>query len=88
MLVQVVKEERGTRVAARSRPTPRSQGATCVLMPNTARGRWHQPQRSPNAVVARKLKEIAQEIEVPDGAGLIVRTQAAQRTKAEIKRER
>ena len=43
--------------------------------------------RSPTAADRKKLKEIAQEIEVPQGAGLIIRTAGSQRTKAEIKRD-
>jgi ribonuclease E len=35
----------------------------------------------------KKLKEIAGEIEVPEGAGLIIRTAGAKRTKPEIKRD-
>ena len=35
----------------------------------------------------KKLKEIANEIDVPLGAGLIVRTAGAKRTKIEIKRD-
>jgi ribonuclease E len=35
----------------------------------------------------KKLKEIASEMTVPDGAGLIIRTAGSQRTKAEIKRD-
>jgi ribonuclease E len=35
----------------------------------------------------KKLKEIASEIDVPKGAGLIIRTAGSQRTKAEIKRD-
>ena len=35
----------------------------------------------------KKLKEIANEIDVPIGAGLIVRTAGAKRTKIEIKRD-
>ncbi|MEL6608947.1 MAG: ribonuclease E/G, partial [Pseudomonadota bacterium] len=40
-----------------------------------------------NAADRKKLKEIATSIEVPDGAGLIVRTAGAKRTKTEIKRD-
>ena len=40
-----------------------------------------------NAADRKKLKEIATEIEVPKGAGLIVRTAGAKRTKTEIKRD-
>ena len=35
----------------------------------------------------RKLKAIAAEITVPEGAGLIIRTAGANRTRAEIKRD-
>ena len=40
-----------------------------------------------NAVDRKKLKEIAGGIEVPSGAGLIVSTAGAKRTKTEIKRD-
>ena len=40
-----------------------------------------------NAVDRKKLKEIANSIDVPTGAGLIVRTAGAKRTKTEIKRD-
>ena len=35
----------------------------------------------------KKLKDIANSVEVPEGAGLIIRTAGSQRTKAEIKRD-
>jgi len=85
MLVQVVKEERGNKGAALTTYLSLA-GRYCVLMPNTARGGGIS-RKITNAVDRKKLKEIAQEIEVPDGAGLIVRTAGAQRTKAEIKRD-
>ena len=44
--------------------------------------------RQPQSIADRKrLREIAGELEVPDGMGLIVRTAGAQRTKTEIKRD-
>ncbi len=43
--------------------------------------------RSPTPLDRKKLKEIANEIDVPKGAGLIVRTAGAKRTKTEIKRD-
>ncbi|KKN18151.1 hypothetical protein LCGC14_0958640 [marine sediment metagenome] len=55
-------------------------------MPNTARGGGIS-RKITNAADRKKLKEIANEIKVPKGAGLIVRTAGAQRTKAEIKRD-
>jgi len=85
MLVQVVKEERGNKGAALTTYLSLA-GRYCVLMPNTARGGGIS-RKITNAADRKKLKEIAQEIEVPQGAGLIVRTAGARRTKAEIKRD-
>jgi ribonuclease E len=55
-------------------------------MPNTARGGGIS-RKITNAADRKKLKEIANEIEVPKGAGLIIRTAGSQRTKTEIKRD-
>jgi ribonuclease E len=85
MLVQVVKEERGNKGAALTTYLSLA-GRYCVLMPNTARGGGIS-RKITNAVDRKKLKEIAGEIDVPKGAGLIVRTAGAKRTKAEIKRD-
>jgi ribonuclease E len=85
MLVQVVKEERGNKGAALTTYLSLA-GRYCVLMPNTARGGGIS-RKITNAVDRKKLKEIAGEIEVPQGAGLIIRTAGSQRTKAEIKRD-
>ncbi|MEP1518984.1 ribonuclease E/G [Ascidiaceihabitans sp.] len=85
LLVQVVKEERGNKGAALTTYLSLA-GRYCVLMPNTARGGGIS-RKITNAADRKKLKEIANEIEVPTGAGLIVRTAGAKRTKAEIKRD-
>ena len=85
LLVQVVKEERGNKGAALTTYLSLA-GRYCVLMPNTARGGGIS-RKITNAADRKKLKEIANEIEVPRGAGLIVRTAGAKRTKAEIKRD-
>ena len=85
LLIQVVKEERGNKGAALTTYLSLA-GRYCVLMPNTARGGGIS-RKITNAVDRKKLKEIASEIDVPRGAGLIVRTAGAQRTKAEIKRD-
>ncbi|WP_415920551.1 Rne/Rng family ribonuclease [Tateyamaria sp. SN6-1] len=85
LLVQVVKEERGNKGAALTTYLSLA-GRYCVLMPNTARGGGIS-RKITNAADRKKLKEIANEIEVPQGAGLIVRTAGAKRTKAEIKRD-
>ncbi|MCA0919875.1 Rne/Rng family ribonuclease [Pseudooceanicola nanhaiensis] len=85
LLVQVVKEERGNKGAALTTYLSLA-GRYCVLMPNTARGGGIS-RKITNAVDRKKLKEIAAEIDVPTGAGLIVRTAGAKRTKSEIKRD-
>ncbi|WP_164658905.1 ribonuclease E/G [Tropicibacter sp. Alg240-R139] len=85
LLVQVVKEERGNKGAALTTYLSLA-GRYCVLMPNTARGGGIS-RKITNVADRKKLKEIAAEIDVPTGAGLIVRTAGAKRTKAEIKRD-
>ncbi len=85
LLVQVVKEERGNKGAALTTYLSLA-GRYCVLMPNTARGGGIS-RKITVAADRKKLKEIATEIEVPEGAGLIIRTAGAKRTKPEIKRD-
>jgi len=85
MLVQVVKEERGNKGAALTTYLSLA-GRYCVLMPNTARGGGIS-RKITNAADRKKLKETAAEIDLPQGAGLIVRTAGAKRTKTEIKRD-
>nr|WP_102107387.1 ribonuclease E/G [Kandeliimicrobium roseum] len=85
LLVQVVKEERGNKGAALTTYLSLA-GRYCVLMPNTARGGGIS-RKITNAADRKKLKEIASGIDVPHGAGLIIRTAGSQRTKTEIKRD-
>ena len=85
MLIQVTKEERGNKGAALTTYLSLA-GRYCVLMPNTARGGGIS-RKITNASDRKKLKEIAHEIDVPQGAGLIIRTAGAKRTKTEIKRD-
>ena len=85
ILVQVVKEERGNKGAALTTYLSLA-GRYCVLMPNTARGGGIS-RKITQAADRKKLKSIAESLEVPEGMGLIVRTAGAKRTKAEIKRD-
>ncbi len=85
MLVQVVKEERGNKGAALTTYLSLA-GRYCVLMPNTARGGGIS-RKITNAADRKKLKDIASELDVPKGAGLIIRTAGSQRTRTEIKRD-
>ncbi|WP_019962116.1 Rne/Rng family ribonuclease [Woodsholea maritima] len=85
LLVQVVKEERGNKGAALTTYLSLA-GRYCVLMPNTPRGGGIS-RKITNAPDRKRLKEIAGNLEVPKGMGLIVRTAGAARTKTEIKRD-
>jgi ribonuclease E len=85
ILVQVVKEERGTKGAALTTYLSLA-GRYTVLMPNTARGGGIS-RKITNPTDRKRLREIAGELEVPEGMGLIIRTAGAQRTKTEIKRD-
>src|SRR5712671_354497 len=85
MLVQVVKEERGSKGAALTTYLSLA-GRYSVLMPNTARGGGIS-RKITDAQDRRRLKELAQELEVPEGMGVILRTAGAARTKMEIKRD-
>lgn len=85
LLVQVVKEERGNKGAALTTYLSLA-GRYSVLMPNTARGGGIS-RKITNVADRKRLKTIAQELEVPEGMGVIVRTAGAARTKTEVKRD-
>ncbi|PVB62608.1 ribonuclease E/G [Labrenzia sp. 011] len=85
ILVQVVKEERGNKGAALTTYLSLA-GRYSVLMPNTARGGGIS-RKITQPTDRKRLKEIASELEVPEGMGVILRTAGASRTKAEIKRD-
>lgn len=85
MLVQVVKEERGNKGAALTTYLSLA-GRYCVLMPNTARG-GGVSRKITNIADRKRLKQIVEGLEVPEGMAVIVRTAGSQRTKTEIKRD-
>lgn len=85
LLIQVVKEERGNKGAALTTYLSLA-GRYCVLMPNTDRGGGISRKIS-NVADRRKLKEMAVELEVPEGMGVIIRTAGANRTRQEIRRD-
>ena len=85
LLVQVVKEERGNKGAALTTYLSLA-GRYSVLMPNTARGGGIS-RKITNAQDRKRLKEVVQDLEVPQGMGVILRTAGESRTKAEIKRD-
>ena len=85
MLVQVSKEERGTKGAALTSYLSLA-GRYCVLMPNTARG-GGVSRKITSITDRRRLKDVLEELDIPEGMGVIVRTAGAERSKAEIKRD-
>jgi ribonuclease E len=85
MLVQVAKEERGNKGAALTTYLSLA-GRYCVLMPNTGRGGGVSRKIS-SLADRRRLKDILEDLDIPEGMGVIVRTAGAERSKAEVKRD-
>jgi len=85
LLVQIVKEERGNKGAALTTYLSLA-GRYSVLMPNTARGGGIS-RKITNAADRKRLKAIANELDVPQGMGVILRTAGASRTNEEITRD-
>ena len=84
MLVQVVKEERGNKGAALTTYLSRRTLRRADAQHRTRRR--HQPQDH-SAQDRSRLKEVVQDLDVPEGMGIILRTAGAARTKPEIKRD-
>ena len=85
LLVQVVKEERGTKGAALTTYISIA-GRYCVLMPNTPRG-GGVSRKIGNITDRKRLKKIVDDLNVADGMAVIIRTAGSKRTKTEIKRD-
>ena len=85
LLVQVVKEERGTKGAALTTYLSLA-GRYCVLMPNTNRGGGISRKIS-NVSDRKKLKKTVGDLGVLEGMAVIVRTAGAERSRAEIRRD-
>ncbi len=85
LLVQVVKEERGTKGAALTTYISIA-GRYCVLMPNTPRG-GGVSRKIGNITDRKRLKKIVDDLDVSDGMAVIIRTAGSKRTKTEIKRD-
>ena len=85
LLVQVVKEERGTKGAALTTYLS-LPGRYCVLMPNTSRGGGIS-RKITNARDRKRLKTVIDGLGIPDGMAIILRTAGSERSKAEVKRD-
>jgi ribonuclease E len=85
ILVQVTKEERGNKGAALTSYLSLA-GRYCVLMPNTGKGGGISRKIS-NPSDRRRLKKVVENLDIPEGVAVIVRTAGSERTKVEIKRD-
>jgi ribonuclease E len=85
LLVQVTKEERGNKGAALTTYLSLA-GRYCVLMPNTDRG-GGVSRKITNAGDRKRLKIIIEDLELPAGMAVIVRTAGSERSKPEVKRD-
>jgi len=85
LLIQVVKEERGGKGAALTTYMSLA-GRFSVLMPNSPRG-GGVSRKITSVTDRRRLREAIEELDLPTGMSLIVRTAGAQRPKPEIKRD-
>ncbi|WP_372622411.1 ribonuclease E/G [Falsiroseomonas sp.] len=85
MLVQVVKEERGTKGAALTTYISLA-GRFSVLMPNSPRG-GGVSRKITSTADRKRLREVIDDLALPEGMSLIVRTAGAQRPKPEIRKD-
>jgi ribonuclease E len=85
ILVQVVKEERGGKGAALTTYMSLA-GRFSVLMPNSPRG-GGVSRKITSAADRKRLREVMDDLQLPQGMSLIVRTAGAQRPKPEIQRD-
>ena len=85
LLVQVTKEERGNKGAALTTFLSLA-GRYCVLMPNTPRG-GGVSRKIANPKDRKRMKAILDDLHLPEGMAVILRTAGLERTKTEIKRD-
>lgn len=86
MLIQVVKEERGNKGAALTTYLS-LPGRYCVLMPNAGHRSGGISRKITDPEDRKRLKEILNEVPIPEGISLIVRTAGQDRNKLEIRRD-
>ena len=85
LLIQVTKEERGNKGAALTTYLSLA-GRYSVLMPNTDRGGGIS-RRITSVNDRKRLKGIVDDLDVPEGMAVIVRTAGSERSKPEVKRD-
>ena len=85
ILIQVIKEERGQKGAALTTFISLA-GKYMVLMPNTPKGGGIS-RKIFNSSDRQKIRNILNEIEIPNNMGVIVRTAGANKSKNEIEKD-
>ncbi|MGN6671557.1 MAG: Rne/Rng family ribonuclease [Candidatus Nucleicultricaceae bacterium] len=85
ILVQVTKEERGGKGAALTTYISMA-GRYCVLMPNSPNSGGIS-RKIASSKDRKRLREILDSLNTPEGMGLIIRTAGMERSKVEIKRD-
>ena len=85
ILIQIVKEERGKKGAALTTYISLA-GKYIVLMPNTAKGGGIS-RKIYNSQDRRHIREIINNLDIPQSMGLIVRTAGAKKTQNDIKND-
>lgn len=85
MLIQVVKEERGNKGAALTTYLSLA-GRYCVLMPNTESG-GGVSRKITSHQDRRRMKEVLDQLEIPEGMAVILRTAGMEQEPAEIQRD-
>ena len=85
ILIQIVKEERGKKGAALTTYISLA-GKYIVLMPNTAKGGGIS-RKIFNSQDRRHIREIINNLSIPNTMGLIVRTAGAKKTQNDIKND-
>ncbi len=86
VLVQAEKEVRGNKCASFTTFIS-IPGRYCVLMPNSVKGKTGGVSKKLDSSEKDRLREIINDLEIPEGMGCIVRTAGKNRTKQEIKRD-
>lgn len=86
MLVQVTKEERGNKGAALTTYLS-IPGRYCVLMPNAGHRSGGISRKITDVTIRKRLRDVLNDLPIPDGMSLIVRTAGQDRNKLEIRRD-
>lgn len=86
MLIQIVKEERGNKGAALTTYLS-LPGRYSVLMPNAGHRSGGISRKITDTNTRKRLRDILNELPIPDSTSLIVRTAGQDRNKLEIRRD-